>query len=382
MNSQSSIASQQKLVECKPAWDKKNKNIGNLKTIFVPLFLEINPYQKQLAEHLMKLGIQVQGVDNRKIFLPTAVTQWSPNILHMHWLHTFFKAPNTAQSLFRLVKFLSGLVILRIMGVKIVWTAHNLKIHENLYPLLDRICTFVIVRLAHAIIAHCEAAKCEIATTLHLKNKDKIFVVPHGNYIGCYENKIEQKEARKALNISNSKLVFLFLGLIRPYKGVFELLEAFKQLHDNEVQLVIAGKVWNDELTEQVRQKIESHDNINFMPGFVPDEQIQVYMNACDVVVFPYRDVLTSGAVILAMSFSRTCIAPRMGCIGEILDNSGAFLYDPNLEEGLFQAMNCAVENRPNLLSMGKYNQQLSEKWSWDHVAKKTLNVYKWCLSR
>lgn len=380
MNSPFSIASRQKLIEYMPAWNEKNKHIGNLKTIFVPLFLEINPYQKQLSEHLIKLGVQVQGVDKRKIFLPTAVNQWSPNILHIHWLHTFFKAPNTTQSLFRLVKFVSGLIILRIMGVKIVWTAHNLKIHENLYPLLDEICAFVIVRLAHAVIAHCEAAKCEIATTLRLKNKDKIFVVPHGNYIGCYENTLDQGEARKALNIPNSNLVFLFLGLIRPYKGVFELLEAFKQLHRNEVQLVIAGKVWNDELSEQVRQKTESHDNIKFMPGFVPDAQIQVYMNACDVVVFPYRDVLTSGAVILAMSFGRTCIAPRMGCIGEILDNSGAFLYDPNLEEGLFQAMNRAVENSADLLRMGEYNKQLADQWSWNHVAQKTLNVYQWCL--
>jgi glycosyltransferase involved in cell wall biosynthesis len=71
-----------------------------------------------------------------------------------------------------------------------------------------------------------------------------------------------------------------------------------------------------------------------------------------------------------------------MGCIGEILDNSGAFLYDPNLEEGLFQAMNRAVENSAELLCMGEYNQQSADQWSWNHVAEKTLNVYKWCLSQ
>ena len=366
--------------EHQTVWDKKNR-VGNIKTIFAPQFLEINPYQKQLAEHLVNLGIQVEGVDSRKIFLPTAVTQWSPNILHLHWLHTYFQGVNETKSLLKLVRFLSGLVILRLMGVKIVWTVHNLKFHENLYPLLDQTCSFVVAKLAHAIIAHCEAAKCEIATTLHFKNKDKIFVVPHGNYTDYYENKIDRVEARKALNIPKSSLVFLFLGLIRPYKGVFELLEAFKQLHSDEVQLVIAGKTWNNELAEQIRQKTKGNENINFIPGFVPQDQIQVYMNACDVVVFPYRNVLTSGAVILAMSFGRACIAPRMGCMGEILDNSGAFLYDPDLEESLSQAMKCAIQRQTELLHMGEHNRQVADQWSWSRVAEMTLKVYQQCLS-
>jgi len=97
---------------------------------------------------------------------------------------------------------------------------------------------------------------------------------------------------------------------------MFGLLEAFKQLHHDEVQLVIAGKIWNDRLAEQIRQKTEGHNNIKFVPGFVPRRPNQVYMNACDVAVFPYRDVLTSGAVILAMSFGR-CIAPRMSAASE-----------------------------------------------------------------
>ena len=382
MHSPSTIKNQPRQVDRKTDRQERSRDIGNLKTLFAPQFLNINPYQKQLTEHLVELGIQVEGIDQSKIFLPTAVTQWIPDILHLHWLHTYFRAPNAVKSLFRLVKFISGLVILRLRGVKIVWTAHNLNSHEKLYVWLDQICTFIVAKLAHAIIAHCEAAKCEIATTLQLRNKEKIFVIPHGNYTSYYENKIDPVEARKTLNIPNSNFVFLFLGLIRPYKGMFELLEAFKQLHHDKVQLVIAGKIWNDELAEQIRQKTEGHNNIKFVPGFVPDGQIQVYMNACDVTVFPYRDVLTSGAVILAMSFGRTCIAPRMGCIGEILDNSGAFLYDPNLEEGLFQAMNRAVENSAELLCMGEYNQQSADQWSWNHVAEKTLNVYKWCLSQ
>ena len=350
-------------------------NRADVQVIFRPYWLE-NPYQKLLIEQLVKLGVQIEAGSSSSSLMTGKV-----DILHLHWLHSFFAAPNTLKSLINTLKFIGKLVWLRLTGVKIVWTAHNLKDHENRYPFLDRICTTLVAKLAHAIIAHCQAAKCEIVTTLKLKNPDKIFVVPHGNYSGYYENKIERLEARRILGIPNSRFVFLFLGWIRPYKGVFDLLAAFKQLHSQELQLVLAGKTLNDdELTTQMRQKTAGHDNIKFIPGFVPDDQIQVYLNACDVVVFPYRDVLTSGAAILAMSFGKTCIAPRMGCIQEILDDSGAFLYDPDVEAGLFEAMNNAWQNSPDLLRMGEHNQKLADQWSWDIIAAKTLDVYLQCL--
>lgn len=357
-------------------------NIGNLRTIFAPHFINTNPYQKQLAEYLDNLGVEVDGLSYRKVFLPTATKKGKVNIFHLHWLHTFSKAPNTITALLRVTKFISGLVILRLMGIKIVWTAHNLKDHENQRQFLDRICTFTVAKLAHAIITHCQAAKWEVIKELNLTNKNKVFAMPHGNYNTYYENKIDQTEARKLLGLSDSSTVFLFLGLIRPYKGVFELIESFQQLPKDGLELVIAGKTLNDELTEQVKQKIEGFDNIKFRPGFVPDDQIQVYMNASDAVIFPYKNVLTSGTVILAMSFGKACIAPRRGCIGEILHESGAFLYNPDQEEGLLEAMNSALHKKTALSNMGQYNQQLANQWSWELVARETLDVYKQCLSR
>jgi glycosyltransferase involved in cell wall biosynthesis len=104
-------------------------------------------------------------------------------------------------------------------------------------------------------------------------------------------------------------------------------------------------------------------------------------MNACDVVVLPYRDIFTSGSVFLAMSFGRACIAPHKGCIGEVLDDSGAFLYDS--DEGLLQVLHYAIEKKADLPRMGKHNLQLAEQLlSWSNLAKMTLDVYQQCLSR
>lgn len=353
-----------------------------LKVVFFPEWPN-NPYQKLLIEHLEKLGVQLEHYSySGTISLLTVLVRSKPDVLHIHSLYPFFLSLSTLKSIIRLVISLCQLLILRLMGVKIVWTAHDLKHHESKYPKLDRIFTTVVARLTHAIIAHGETAKQKVIKALHLRNGDKIFVIPHGNYLDYYENRIDQAEARKALGIPDTSLVLLFLGLIRPYKGVPDLINAFKHLHHDGVHLVIAGKVANDELVEQIKQKTMGHDNIKFMPGFVADEKIQVYMNASDIVVLPYRDILTSGSTVLAMSFSRVCIAPHRGCISDMLNDSGAFLYDPDVEEGLLEAMNRAVQKKADLLQMGEYNRQLAEQWSWNRIAEKTLEVYQWCLNR
>ena len=161
------------------------------------------------------------------------------------------------------------------------------------------------------------------------------------------------------------------------------MIDNFNQLSTDETDLINAGKVWNDSLEQGdlLKQKTSENNCIKFIPGFVPNDKIQLYMNACDVVVFPYRDILTSGAVVLAMSFGKACIAPRIGCISEVLDDSGAFLYDPENEKGLSQAIKSSINKKYELASMGKYNYQLAEKNNWNYIANLTHQVYKFCLT-
>jgi beta-1,4-mannosyltransferase len=127
-------------------------------------------------------------------------------------------------------------------------------------------------------------------------------------------------------------------------------------------------------------QNIADDKRIKLVPGFVAPDEIQMYMNATDLVIFPYRDVLTSGAVLLAMSFGKACVAPRKGCIGEVLDNDGAFLYEPDDENGLIQAMNSALQKQSQLSNMGQHNLQLAEKYNWKRIAKMTSDVYYSCI--
>ncbi|KAI9132434.1 glycosyltransferase family 4 protein [Acaryochloris sp. CCMEE 5410] len=354
---------------------------------FAPQYLSINPYQKQLASSLEDLGARVEGVNGMTVFLPKAIKSKNLNVVHLHWLHQYYRAPEFKKfpifkvlrfpfAVLTLIKFLSGLIFLKAVGIKIVWTAHNLKSHEALFPLLDYVCRLIVVYLSDAVIAHGPAAKAAIARRYQLKKLEKIRIVPHGNYIQSYDNSVAQPEARQVLGIENTSLVFLFLGLVRPYKGVGELIEVFNQIEHPDKTLIIAGKTLNDSFSQEIKAKAETQTNIKFIPGFVPDEEIQTYMNASDAVVFPYRDVLTSGAMILAMSFGKPCIAPSIGCVQEILDPAGAFLYDPGQTNGLLKAMEQTTCKKNDLRSMGAHNRCLAKHWDWTAIAQQTLEIY------
>ena len=313
--------------------------------------------------------------------MSTVIRQWKADILHLHWLDPFYSAPYTTKSLVRLVLFITQLYFLRMVGVKLVWTVHNIKSHYDHHILLERLCNIFVARLSHKIIVHCETAIKEVAGAFRVKNTKKIIVIPHGNYIDWYENNNDRVQARKALNIQGKGFVFLFLGAIRPYKGLLELITAFKKLQNKNAHLVIAGKSFDEEFSRVIREKIGAHDNIKFNCDFVPENKIQMYMNAADVVVFPYLEFLTSGAVILAMSFSRPCIAPFKGCFKDVLSDLGAFLYDTENEDGLFEAMDRALCSVSDLDNMGKHNRKIAEQLDWNLVAKKTFEVYRYCLN-
>ena len=188
-----------------------------------------NPYQKELANGLKGGGVFVQGMSYRKFFIRDVLRYEKPVVLHLHWLHSFLVRTTIAKSLMGSAIFVTQLTLLKLAGVKIVWTVHNLKNHDNQHLKLERFFTSVVARLCNSIIVHGDSVKGEVAEALRLKNTDKLHTVPHGNYIGCYPNERSRESARAQLSLT-SHPTFLFLGLIRPYKGVIELMDAFSAI--------------------------------------------------------------------------------------------------------------------------------------------------------
>ena len=345
-----------------------------MKVVHLPVF-HGNAYQDLLVDAQRHLGLQVidGGCGD---FFRTALMRWKADILHFHWLHPYLIRPSILGTILRSTRLLIELSILKLFGQRIVWTVHNLKNHDNRHLVLERWFTKRFVRLPSAIIAHHQLGATEAASAFAISDPDRIHIIPLGNYIGCYPNQVSRREARERLGLDPEPVVLLFLGRIQPYKGVMELIREFKTLRSDS-RLVIAGTPADAEMAQTIRKEIGGTKNIIFHPRFVPGEQIQFYMNACDAVVLPYRQILTSSAAMLAMSFGRACVAPRLSGMLDLLDDRGAFLYEPDQLGALAEAIHAAADNREKLDQMGIHNfAKVSDK-DWATIAAATLTIYR-----
>lgn len=360
-----------KTIGSEPPEPMSKKSTG----IFVPFDVG-NPYQRLLKEGLSRHGVDIQGSKSLKEAVRAHRAGESFEVVHLHWLPNYGgRFLDTARS--RL--FLRRLRYLQSKGCRVVWTVHNLKHHEPSSETLGNWLASQTANLADAVIVHSPTAAKLAVREFRIERHEKIKVIPHGNYIGAYENDISRSKAREFLGITNDdQFVFLFLGQIRPYKGVPKLIEAFRNCKNNEQStLIIAGKPIDEPLERRIRMASDEAENIILNLSFVQDSQIQNYMNACDIVVFPYQQILTSGAVILAMSFGKACIAPRMGCISDCLNESGGWLYSPeNGAGGLASVLSDAMKQKDRISEMGNKNFERALEWGWSFVAEETRNAY------
>ena len=106
---------------------------------------------------------------------------------------------------------------------------------------------------------------------------------------------------------------------------------------------------------------------------FIPNENIQNFFNACDVFVLPYKDITTSGAALLAMSFGRPIIAPNISSFKELLSAENGVLYDTEKHDGLFSALNKAFRSSWSK----KKIINLAHQYDWGSLGYDLANLYK-----
>lgn len=350
-----------------------------LRVMFWPSWPE-NPYQELLASHLAARGVRVEHGRRRLLLNPVHILRRGIDVLHIHSAAKPARAPGVVRAHLRASLAALSLGALRLCGVRIVWTAHDLHDHDRRGAVLDHVFTWTLARLASAIITHGESATRLVRQRYRLGDSTRFSVVPHGPFTCYARTDVDAGKVRRRLGIPKEDFVFLFLGAIREYKGLLELVASFRELRDRDVHLVIRGRVWEPALGERLQRATEGCESLHFAPGFVPDDEVAEYMEACDVAVVPYRRILTSGSVLLATSLGRPCVAPRMGTIPDQIDDRCGFLYPPDVRDALLQAMRTAIAQRGRLPEMGKLARERALRDTWDRAADLTLSVYRDCL--
>jgi beta-1,4-mannosyltransferase len=346
-----------------------------MKVLHVP-YVPLNPYQKQLLDALRGLGVEVETAEQPPHSLYRHARDLRVDVVHLHWFERFFISRTSAMTAARLVAFRSDLQRLRRAGTRIVWTVHNLVNHEKQHPRLNRAGARMLARSADAIIAHSASVRDELADVAGAGPAARSVVIPHGHYIDYYENRVTRDEARRLLKLPPGATVFLFFGGVRPYKGVPELIDAFRAVAGESTRLLIAGAAPNEGFRTEIERTASTDSRIRLALAYVSDTDVQLYMNAADLVVLPFRDITTSGSVILAMSFGRCVIAPRFGGLLDVLPQEGAFYYDADRPDGLAGAIKRALAEPVAWRAMGERNKREASNWDWRSIAERTLRLY------
>lgn len=345
-----------------------------LEVCFIPVWPK-NPYHAQLIRHLATKQVHVNGASSLKQLTAEILAgRLCIDILHLHAVPSFQFSP---LDLVRVCLNFRRLQILRRAGVRVILTVHDLLAHETRAANIDLLFGRITSRLTDAIIVHSQTSKNILPQAWNIKEPEKIHVLPHPHFIDCYNNSISREESRRRFCLRNGETVFLFLGLIRPYKGVEDLIVAFRSIRNSNLRLIIAGEPLTPQFGKKLSMSIAEDRRIQFFPGFVAPNDVQVFMNASDAVVFPYRKIFTSGALVLAMSFGKACVATATGSLDEILPPEGGFLCAPNNPDSLRAALLKAAETRSELGNMGKRNRDRAQQWSWEAMAQQTAELYR-----
>lgn len=273
-------------------------------------------------------------------------------------------------------------LVLKLSGVKLVYTAHNVLPHENNYS--DRVLNALVLRIMDSIIVHSEYIKNKVLNVFSISS-EKVHVVPHGNFdIYLSGSPISKHEARTQLGINDHDNVVLFFGYIREYKGLDLALEAFDKacIERQDLKLVIAGAPHNDEIRKKYLDLIEKmnfKERVVYEFDFIAFENVAKYFTASDLVLLPYRKIDHSGIIHLAYSFGRPVIATQVGDFAEVIaDGKSGYLVNRDDPDDMARAIVAAFSTKNWLAESGAHAKWMSEnQFSWESIGAETRKVYE-----
>jgi beta-1,4-mannosyltransferase len=263
------------------------------------------------------------------------------DVMHLHWPSFLYYDPRSrVRTLVGLLRFVTLLTILRLRGVRIVWTAHNLYPHDGGRALwVHRFARRFVVSMAETVFVHGPSAARIVQRELAAPAR-KLREIPHGHWIGYYADTISRNEARAKLGLAATTYAYVFVGTCKPYKNLEELVRAFSR-QPADTRLLIVGNFPSPGYLKRIRELVATLglQNASIEARFIDDAEMQLYFRAADAVAIPYREILTSGSAMLSLGFGRPVVVPRLGALVDVVDDSCGVLYDPDDAEALAHAL-------------------------------------------
>jgi beta-1,4-mannosyltransferase len=332
-----------------------------------------NPYNRLLFASVRKRAPSLVVED----FSPSRFLTSRCDVWHIHWPERLANKHSRVVAAVNLAVFAVFVVLARLRGTKLVWTIHNLEDHQGRHPGWERrFMAWFVLRLDGAISLTEPGFRLAVERYPGLGSTPTA-VIPHGHYLDAYPNTIGREEARAVLGLREEQRVIAFVGRISGYKNVPGLIRVFGSLPDQDLRLVIAGEPQSAALRREV-ESAASDPRIQLQLRDIRDDELQVFLNAADLAVFPFERILNSGSVLLALSFLRPVLVPAIESMVELRDELGTDWMRTYTGGLTAEALRAAIapETLADLDPAG-LRRRLVEDRGWDGIADLTISFYR-----
>lgn len=336
-----------------------------------------NPYQRLLYEGVRQQGVHVGYLGRMTpshtlnlILLPLELVGRrlrGSRVVHMHWVHGFaMTGAASCPALRRISQIWFGICLaaMKLLGIRLVWTAHNVLPHEAVFA-DDLAARRRLVRACDLVLVHSQFALGEL-NALGLTPR-RAAVTPHGPFPASPP----AAELRPPGSGSGPRRL-LFIGRVREYKGVTDLLDAFEARPGLDAQLVVAGECDDARLRSELVAAAARDSRVTLRLRRAGDRELSLLLGDADAVVLPFRRVTTSGSALLALSHGRPLVVPCWPALAE-LPGDAVLRYD-GTTPGLAQALERIVSAEGTALAaMSAAAVRYTSAEAWPEIAMKTV---------
>jgi len=347
----------------------------NIKVYPIPIRVSKNKYFDILYTGIGKniksgYSIQICKSGIYGVFQSLFIKKKERIIIHIHWASKIYGSKYILKSIFLMIKNFSLLSIIKLKkNYRIVWTMHNIGGHDYPHPFIDKMGRKILFAISDIVIIQQKSYAIKFAQT-------KVKNINCPNFIDVYGQIAPSNEIlKKKYNIKKNDIILLSLGMIRPYKKLELIIDAFNKAtnsRDNNLKLIIIGTGPNEYFNE-LYKRTKSNVNIYLENTFIEDYKIPALFSISDFSIFHFDDsMLTSASLLLSLSYGVPVITMPCYASEVIKNNINGLIYknDNHLIE-LLETLpkKITFDTQKIINSVSKYN-------SID-VQKRLVTIYK-----
>lgn len=338
---------------------------------------EIISYSLQYPNFLFPGSTQyhVNGTPPKNITIHTLINSVNP----FSWFKTasFIKKQKPDFIIFRFwIPFMGPALgtiarLVKKRGIKVLAITDNIIPHEK--RIGDKLLSTYFVKGCDGFITMSMAVMADLNKLISTNNKKYLL---HPLYTSFGE-KLSKQNARNQLQLNQNDNIVLFFGLIRKYKGLDLLLEAFAQLkHLQNTKLIIAGEFYEDKQPYlDLIDKYQIQNQVILLDKFIPNEDVKLYFSAANLVALPYRTATQSGVTQVSFHFEVPTLVTNVGGLGEIIPHQIAgYVVEPNAQEIAKHISDYFTNNKEIAFAEGM--KQEKKKYDWSIFVNEVVDLY------